>query len=210
MKQNLLYLFFIGFTITCCKQSTIETLKSQSEATDFTTIEIPMISIDKSNLDYNTQTSLWTKKGKPFSGYAMSYQHDSTTLKQKIGILDGRKQNETIEWYPDGRIKQSANYHKGKLEGAKKTWAPDSNHTLISHLNYHLGKLDGVQKKWYPSGEIFKILNLKKGKEEGIQQAYRKNGNLFANYEAREGRIFGLKRAALCFGLNDENIQYGK
>ena len=45
------------------------------------------------------------------------------------------------------------------------------------------------------------------GKEEGIQQAFRKNGDLFANYEAKEGRIFGLKKAALCFGLEDENIQ---
>ena len=45
------------------------------------------------------------------------------------------------------------------------------------------------------------------GKEEGIQQAFRKNGDLFANYEAREGRIFGLKKAALCFGLEDEKIQ---
>ena len=31
-----------------------------------------------------------------------------------------------------------------------------------------------------------------------------------ANYEAKEGRTFGLKKASLCFGLEDENIQYEK
>ncbi len=37
--------------------------------------------------------------------------------------------------------------------------------------------------------------------------AFRKNGVLFTNYEARNGSVFGLKKAALCFGLADENIQ---
>lgn len=48
------------------------------------------------------------------------------------------------------------------------------------------------------------------GKEDGIQQAFRENSALYANYEAKEGRIFGLKKTALCFGLEDENIQYEK
>lgn len=48
------------------------------------------------------------------------------------------------------------------------------------------------------------------GREEGLQQAFRRNGYLYANYEARNGRIFGLKKAALCYGLEDENIQYEK
>lgn len=46
------------------------------------------------------------------------------------------------------------------------------------------------------------------GMEEGIQQTFRKNGALYANYEAKEGRIFGLKKAALCYGLEDQSIQY--
>lgn len=45
------------------------------------------------------------------------------------------------------------------------------------------------------------------GKEEGLQQAFRENGVLFANYEAKDGRVFGLKKAKLCFGLEDESIQ---
>ena len=48
------------------------------------------------------------------------------------------------------------------------------------------------------------------GQEEGLQQAFRKNGDLYANYEAKEGRIFGLKKAALCFGLQNEEIKTKK
>lgn len=209
MKNNLIFLLLLAFPICSCGPNDEAIKDPVSVKIDLNSIDIPEISLEKSSLNYNAKNSLWTSEGKRFSGYAVSYYQDST-LRQKIGILDGKKQNESFDWYSDGHVKQLAKYYKGKLEGEKKMWSPDSTHILVSHLNYHLGKLHGTQKKWYPTGEIFKILNLANGKEEGIQQAYRKNGNLFANYEAREGRIFGLKRAALCFGLEDEKIQYEK
>ena len=209
MKNNLILLLLLAFTIICCKPSNNDIHESVNDKIEIKSIEIPEILLEKSQLDYNPKKSLWTSNGNPFSGYATSYHQDST-LRQKFGILDGKKQNESVEWYSDGHMKIYANYYKGKLEGEKKSWSPDSSHILVSHLNYQRGKLNGTQKKWYPTGEIFKILNLVEGKEEGIQQAYRKNGNLFANYEARDGRIFGLKRAALCFGLDEEKIQYEK
>ena len=84
----------------------------------------------------------------------------------------------------------------------------DSNHVLISQLHYQFGKAHGKQTQWYTTGELYKVINLNMGREEGVQQAFRKNGALYANYEAREGRIFGLKKAALCYGLEDEKINY--
>ena len=92
----------------------------------------------------------------------------------------------------------------------KKSWVNDVNHTMVSHLNYYMGKAHGIQMKWYPTGEIFKVLNLHMGIEEGMQRAFRKNGALYANYEARNGRVFGLKKAALCYSLEDEKVQYEK
>jgi len=128
-----------------------------------------------------------------------------------IGILGGKKQNQATEWYPDGNYKQVANYHLGKLHGEKKLWSTEAaGHILIAHLNYKAGKPHGEQKKWFPTGELFKKLHLNMGKEEGMQQAFRKNGALYANYEAKAGRIYGLKKASLCFGLEDESIQYEK
>ena len=59
-------------------------------------------------------------------------------------------------------------------------------------------------------GRALQKAELKNGKEEGMQQAFRKNGVAYANYEAREGRIFGLKKTALCYGLEDENLKSKK
>ena len=205
MIRNLIFILLI-LLIASCGEASKKAIKT-SESEPISLLKVPENTIDKSKLDYDNKVSLWTLNGENFSGYALSYFPDSS-LKQRIGILDGRKQNETTDWYPDGQIKHSSFYHKGKLHGEKKTWIPGASHLLISQLQYTSGKLHGVQKKWYPTGEIFKVLNLNMGREEGLQQAFRKNGDLFANYEAKDGRIFGLKRAVLCVGLEDEVVQY--
>ncbi|MGB5819913.1 MAG: toxin-antitoxin system YwqK family antitoxin [Saonia sp.] len=170
-------------------------------------LEVPETMVSKSAVKYDHQKSLWTLNDRPYSGFVVSYYPDGT-MKEKFGILHGKKQNKFMQWYPDGHLKNVANYYKGKLHGEKKIWSGDSAHVLIAQFNYHTGKAHGEQKKWYPTGELYKKLNLIGGKEEGLQQAFRKNGVLYANYEAREGRIFGMKKAALCYGLKDENVKY--
>lgn len=200
-------IFILLFTfLVSCSENRKSNDSFASKSID-TSIEITNTIIDDSLLHFDNQKSLWTLDGQLYSGYAVSYYPDGI-LKEKIGFLNGKKQDQAIRWYPDGHFKQVANYHKGKLHGEKKTWSADTSHVLISRLNYRLGKAHGEQTLWYPTGELYKKLMLKMGREEGLQQAFRKNGDLYANYEARAGRIFGLKKAALCYGLEDEKIQY--
>lgn len=169
-------------------------------------LEISGSTIVMELLTYKRETSTWALNDIPFTGYAISrFENDS--LKQKFGILNGRKQNNDSVWFPNGKINSITHYHKGKLHGVKKIWSENPSYTLIAKLNYKLGKVHGIQEKWYTTGEVYQILNLEMGKEQGIQQAYRKNGVLFANYEAKNGRIFGLKKASLCFGLEDQKIK---
>lgn len=206
MKYIITPIFLLSLLLISCETNKeTEVLPNYFSKEDI--LEIPDRTTDKHLLNYNNKTSLWTLNDQPYSGYAVSYHTDST-LQEKIGILNGKKENQTIEWYPDGRYKEIANYHNGKLHGEKQFWSIESGHVLVSQLNYHKGKAHGEQKKWYATGELFKKMNLNMGREEGIQQAYRKNGDLYANYEAKDGRTFGLKKASLCFGLEDENIQY--
>ena len=213
MKISFFLSTLILFVISCVQQdkkevnqSLIDKVQVSSLKVQVPSLIVPTNTINKSKLEYDKSNSTWSLQGKPFSGYAVTYSQDSILI-QKFGLLNGKKQNESFEWYPDGHLKLSTNYHQGKLHGEKKTWSSDSSHVLVAHLNYHLGKAHGAQKKWYPTGELFKKLNLNMGKEEGMQQAFRKNGDLFANYEARDGRIYGLKKSALCFGLEDESIK---
>lgn len=207
MNQNLFAVFIFSAFLTACAEKTMTPTRNSLVPDHVDTLsEVPDTIVDQSVLSYNNKTSLWSLNDQLYSGYAVSFYRDGV-LKEKIGILNGRKQNQAVQWYPDGHYKQLANYHKGKLHGEKKNWSADDGHVLIAHLNYHLGKVHGEQKIWYPTGEIFKQLNLNMGREEGIQRAFRKNGDLFANYEAREGRIFGLKKSALCYELEDEKVQ---
>ena len=204
MKRNLIVIIWSLLLVSCSEVIETGVVKPIEEVN--LTIEIPDNIIELSKLNYDKKTSLWTLDGKVFSGYAARYFEDGS-LMQKFGILDGKKQNESKDYFLDGHLKSLANYHQGKLHGEKKTWSIDSTHILLAHLNYHSGKVHGIQKKWYPTGELFKVHHINMGKEEGMQQAFRKNGVLFANYEAKDGRVYGLKKAALCFGLEDESIQ---
>jgi len=206
MKYIIPIVFLLSTLITSCAEK-VETKKIDLPNLTDTLVVIPTTTVDKSLLNYNNKRSLWTLNDQSYSGYMVSFHQDST-LKEKIGIWNGKKQNQATRWYPDGQLKQVANYHEGKLHGEKKMWSSDTTHILIAHLNYHLGRAHGAQKQWYPTGELYKKLNLNMGREMGIQQAFRKNGDLYANYEAKNGRIFGLKKASLCYGLEDENMNY--
>lgn len=203
----LTYLLIV-LTISCTKKTSSKT--SHTTKSIKTIVDLPDITVNKSALDYDRKKSMWSLKGQLYSGYAVTFHKDNTTLKEKFGIFNGKKQNAAIQWFSDGHYKHITNYYNGKPHGDKKTWSSDSSHILVSHLNYVSGKVHGEQKKWYPTGELFKKLNFNMGKEEGIQQAFRKNGALFANYEARKGRIFGLKKATLCFGIQDDKIRFKK
>lgn len=205
MNQNSFKVLILAVYFISCSEKEATTVTPSIDSTN-KFIEIPETTISKDSLVYNSQESVWKLNNRIYSGYAINFYNDGQ-LKEKFGILNGKKQNQSIYWYSDGHYKDVANYYKGKLSGDKKTWSSDSSHTLLSHLKYVSGKPHGEQIKWYSTGELFKKLNLNMGKEEGIQQAYRKNGVIYANYEAREGRIFGLKKAALCFGLEKQKIK---
>lgn len=208
MKCVVQVLLLLSMLMTSCAEMT-DTKTLEVPVPNDIFVEIPDTTVDMSLLHYDNKTSIWALESQLYSGYAVSYYPDRV-LKEKISFLNGRKQNQATQWFADKHLKRISNYHRGKLHGVKKSWSPDGNHVLISHLNYHKGKVHGEQRFWYPTGELYKKLNLNMGREEGMQQAFRKNGELYANYEAKEGRIFGLKKAALCYGLEDENIKYEK
>ncbi len=208
MKSAFATIFLLALLLVSCAESKEgKGLDADDLAHDL--LEVPSNTVDKSALHYDNKVSLWTLNDQLYSGYSVSFYPDST-LKEKVGILNGKKEGPSTRWYADGHLKQVADYHKGKLHGEKKMWHSDTSHLLVSHLNYQSGKPHGEQKKWYSTGELHKKLNMNMGREEGIQQAFRENGALYANYEAKEGRIFGLRKSSLCYGLESEDVQYEK
>ena len=200
-----LFLLCGVFGSSCTEKTVPNSVQSPSVAE--VAVNLPDVTVEKSALQYDNQTSQWTLDGQLYSGYAVSFFPEGA-MAEKIGFMDGKKQHRATLWFPDGHLKRIEHYQQGKLHGEKKSWSPEAGHVLVSRLNYHLGKAHGEQTLWYPTGELYKKLHLHMGIEEGMQQAFRKNGALYANYEAVKGRIFGLKKSALCYGLEDENIRY--
>ena len=208
MKWITLAILPLTILVTSCAEKRAGAEKvNVVAATEILVEAVPEVTVEKSMVTYHRETSLWTLYNEPYSGYFVTFYPDGS-LKEKTGVFNGKKQNQSIKWYPDGHLQEVASYHEGKLHGVKKFWSSDTSHVLVKQLNYQFGKAHGAQKQWYPTGELYKKLNMNMGREEGMQQAFRKNGDLYANYEARNGRIFGLKKAALCYGLEDENIRY--
>ena len=164
---------------------------------------IPIISVDKNELELNQLKGKWFYNDEPFNGYGIKvYENDS--LSEKTGFYKGKREGADLKFFENGSVKRKAFYVDNKLQGQKLNYSIDGN--LISESNYKEGKLNGVQKVWFDNGTLAKKRNLKEGKEEGLQQAWLENGKIYVNYEAKNGRVFGMKRANLCYQLKNEKI----
>ncbi len=141
----------------------------------------------------------------PFLGISERH-YENGELAEEIAYVNGVKNGVYKKWFDDGLLSFEANYVNGKQHGVTTSWW--RNGKLRSESNYVNGIATGTQRQWYITGEPFKELNLVDGKEEGLQRTWRRNGKLYNNYEAKNGRIFGLKRANLCYALEDEEVQY--
>jgi len=170
-----------------------------------TAIQIPEKEVVKAQIILHPNEGLVYHLAQPFSGYSIKY-YPNDTLAERIGYWQGKKQGTYQKWYADGVLSFEANYQKGRKQGISKTWW--RNGVLRSASIHEMGVTNGTQRQWYQSGQLFKSMHIVDGKEEGLQQAWRENGKIYNNYEAKNGRIFGLKRANLCYGLEEEIVQY--
>jgi len=168
-------------------------------------LPVPEKEILESALELRANEGLVYHHLQPFTGYSVAY-YLNDTLAERIAYVTGKKQGLYQKWYPTGVLSYEANYLKGRKHGISKTWW--KNGVLRSESKHVKGVTNGNQKQWYKSGQLFKSMNIVDGREEGIQQAWRENGKIYNNYEAKNGRIFGLKRANLCYELEEEVVQY--
>lgn len=163
--------------------------------------------VDISELVLQKDIGLVYYQNKPFTGCSfLKYPNGNTAeiINYKNGIKDG----DFKKWFEDGTLSFEAFYVNGKRNGVSRSWWFNGNMRSESH--YKNGQVNGVQKQWYVSGEKFKEMTIVNGVEEGMQKAWRRNGKIYNNYEAKNGRIFGLKRANLCYQLEDEIVQNEK
>lgn len=192
---------------SCTQKQQESTIETTTEVVSMETVSSPTLKIAKELLTLKPAEGLVYHEDKPFTGIGMTYFGDSTNA-ERTSYWAGKKHGVKRKWFPDGTLSFEAHYKMGKQDSTTKTWWKNGN--LRSESRFSAGVPDGVQQQWYLSGAKFKLQNLVQGKEEGMQKAWRENGKIYNNYEAKNGRYFGLKRASLCYELDDEKVQYGE
>jgi len=163
------------------------------------------LTVATEQLELHANEGMYFYKDLPFTGLAQT--HDAAgVLVEETTFEAGKREGYRQKWYGNGQLSYRAHYVQGRLDGTTHTWWIDGQ--MRSESSFTEGVSHGTQRQWYKSGALFKEINLVGGKEEGMQKAWRENGKLYNNYQARNGRIYGLKRANLCYELDDEEVQY--
>ena len=168
---------------------------------------IPDLQVAKEQLTLNQLEGKWYYQNQPFSGQAVVH-YPNGALAESTGFYNGKREGIAQKWYPDNLLQKESYYIANKLNGVVKVWSPNPNSILIVESNYENGVRNGFQTRWYSSGQMLRRTHLNMGKEEGMQQAWLENGKIYINYEAKNGRSFGLKKANLCYELENEIVQF--
>lgn len=189
----------IGLSFWSCEKVEI------SETTVAEVITNTPKEVDFKELQLLPKGGIFVYQNIPYSGLAISNYPNSDQVEKRIEFKNGKKDGLFELFFFDGKRSQQIMYVNGKRNGTSKTWW--KNGDIRSESNFKNDRGHGTQKQWYREGMIFKQMNLENGKEIGRQQAWRKNGELYANYEAKNGRIYGLKKANLCFSLEEERLK---
>ena len=199
LTRDLFYLIFLLGLVACEDQA--------DPAQDKTLDKIITKTVEAHELSWDAAVGLMKHNDLVFSGRAVIYNSkESKSIIASTEYLQGRKNGFDRKWFNNEELSYECQFRNGQKEGYSKSWWNTGQ--LRSKSNFLDGKGHGVQEQWYRNGALFKKRNLSHGKEEGMQQSWRENGKIYNNYEAKNGRIFGLKRASLCFKLEDEVVQY--
>lgn len=164
---------------------------------------VPPMEVTTAALDLHQNEGTWYCNGEVYNGYATKYYPNGTT-EEKWGFYKGKREGVARRWSENGVLRVQSYYHQNKLVGDYTTWW--ENGAMAEVAYYENGMKQGDEKQWYPNGQLAKWRHLVNDKEDGLQKAWLKNGKLYVNYEAKNGRIFGMKRANLCYQLEDEVI----
>lgn len=162
------------------------------------------VEVNKDKLILNQLEGRWCYNDVPFNGYAVDY-HENGVKAASISYYDGKKEGVAKKWFPTNALQKESYYNANKLVGTVISWWP--NGLVSSEAHYKMGVRHGIQKIWYANSQLARQTTIVDGKEEGLQQAWLENGKIYVNYEAKNGRVFGLKKANLCYELEDEVVQ---
>ena len=104
----------------------------------------------------------------------------------KNGVLDG----EFKVYYPNGNLQGEVTYKNGEMNGEYKEYNENKNIRLSG--NYKNNLQDGEWKSYLEDGTLESIVNYKDGELNGLKEDYYKNGNVWIRQEFKNNDLDGV------------------
>lgn len=130
------------------------------------------------------------KAGKQ-NGLFQMYTEDGVLI-DNANFKDGERDGLTEQFYNDtGKLRVSANYKNGVLEGEFKAYYPNGN--LQGEVNYVNGEMNGDFKEYHENKKIRLSGSYKNSLQEGEWKSYLEDGTLESIVNYKDGELHGIK-----------------
>lgn len=104
----------------------------------------------------------------------------------KNGVLDGKFK----AYYPNGNLQGEVTYKNGEMNGEYREYNENKNIRLSG--NYKNSLQDGEWKSYLEDGTLETIVNYKDGELNGLKEDYYKNGNIWIRQEFKNNDLDGV------------------
>ena len=130
------------------------------------------------------------KAGKQ-NGLFQMYTEDGVLI-DNANFKAGERDGLTEQFYNDtGKLRVSANYKNGVLEGEFKAYYPNGN--LQGEVNYVNGEMNGDFKEYHENKKIRLSGSYKNSLQEGEWKSYLEDGTLESIINYKDGELHGIK-----------------
>lgn len=142
------------------------------------------------------------KEGKQ-NGLFQLYTEDGILI-DSANFKNGERDGLTEQYFSStGKLRVSANYKEGILEGEYKVYYPDG--TLQGEVSYKNGEMNGEFKEYYENGNLWTRQEFKDNISEGIYEIYYEDGTPQLKAKIKEGIVIEEKRFNRDGTLYDED-----
>ena len=123
-------------------------------------------------------------------GLTEQFYNDTGKLRVSANYKNGVLEGEFKAYYPNGNLQGEANYVNGEMNGDFKEYHENKKIRLSG--SYKNSLQDGEWKSYLEEGTLESIINYKAGELHGIKEDYYKNGNVWTRQEFKNNDLDGV------------------
>lgn len=123
-------------------------------------------------------------------GLTEQFYNDTGKLRVSANYKDGVLDGKFKVYYPNGNLQGEVIYKNGKMNGDFKEYHENKNIRLSG--SYKNSLQDGEWKSYLEDGTLETIVNYKDGELNGLKEDYYKNGNVWIRQEFKNNNLDGV------------------